>query len=253
MLRIISASFICLVVSTSVAAAADLRTPTAYKAPVAAAPTIYSWTGFYLGGHGGGAWAKEELINVSANPLAGPGPLATGKPKGAIAGGQIGFNYQFAAFVVGAEFDASWTNADTSVTVPALIPGISFYGTTESKWFSTLTARFGYAFDNVLLYGKAGAAWTDSDCFASAVFSANGAVIPGGGPVPFGNTRTGWTLGAGLEYGFDKNWSAKVEYNYLDFGTEHYTIGPIAGLTAPFDVKSNVQLVKAGLNYRFGL
>ncbi len=103
--------------------------------------------------------------------------------------------------------------------------------TSQFNWYSTLTGRVGYAVDNWLWYVKGGAAWADVD------YSIGG--------VKLGDTRTGWTVGGGLEYGLTPNWSAKLEYNFLDFGSDN--------IAAPIGVKADTQahLFKAGLNYRF--
>ena len=78
--------------------------------------------------------------------------------------------------------------------------------TTEHNWYGTATARVGYAVDNWLWYVKGGAAWLDADHTI--------------GGVTFSDTQTGWTVGTGLEWALGPNWSAKLEYNYMDFGKE---------------------------------
>ena len=102
--------------------------------------------------------------------------------------------------------------------------------TSEVNWFATLAARAGFAVNNMLFYGKAGGAWMDVDYTASRT-NAAGAVIAG--PVTFGNTRSGWMAGVGAEFGFWNNWSGKLEYNYLDFGTERFLVERNGLVAAP--------------------
>ena len=118
--------------------------------------------------------------------------------------------------------------------------------TGDVDWCATATGRIGYAFNNMLLYAKGGGAWMDVRYTASAL--AGGVVIIG--PAIVDNTRSGWTVGGGLEWAFTPNWSAKIEYNYLDFGSKTYNFtAPGAAATAAID--SAYHLVKAGINYRF--
>lgn len=212
-----------LALSVATASAADLGQRPVYKAAPAPVPVAYNWSGFYLGGHIGYGWASEDARDL----LVGPGVAGAIDPSGFLAGAQIGYNWQTGAFVFGVEGDWSWVNADKAVTVPggAII-------TSDHNWYATATARVGYAVDNWLWYVKGGAAWMDADYGISRF-----------GKV--GDTRTGWTLGTGLEWAIAPQWSAKLEYNYLDFGKDSF--GP-----ATMDVDTQIHVVKLGLNYRFG-
>ena len=201
------------------ASAADLGQRPVYKAQPAPIMAAYNWSGFYVGGHLGYGWGRGDLSDVIT------GVSTSADTDGFLAGGQIGFNWQTGAFVFGVEGDWSWTNADGSVAIPGAIVN------SEHNWYATLTGRVGYAVDNWLWYVKGGGAWLDAD------YSILG--------VSAGNTRSGWTVGTGLEWAIGPNWSAKIEYNYLDFGSER--IGAPIGV----DVDTQVHLVKAGLNYRF--
>jgi outer membrane immunogenic protein len=108
--------------------------------------------------------------------------------------------------------------------------------TANFNWntLTTLTPRFGYAFDNWLVYGKAGGAWAD----VSASVNAFGFGASAGG------TASGWVVGVGAEYAFRNNWSAKIEYNHMDFGSDSSAF--FTGSSVTFDA------VKAGINYKFG-
>jgi outer membrane immunogenic protein len=212
-------------VALSTGFAADLGARPVYKAPPAPAP-MFSWTGFYLGGHVGGGWASNDFTGI--------GTLGN-DTDGFLGGLQAGFDYQFAPnWVLGIEGQMSWANIDGSSTDVA---GNSF--SNDMKWLSSVTGRVGYTGGNWLLYGKGGVAFADIDNTISAP----------GLSVTNGETRTGWTAGAGLEYAFLPNLSGKIEYQYYDFGSETYDFAPF---TPPVEIDSNIHTVKAGLNWRFG-
>lgn len=219
------------------ASAADMPV----KAPIAPAPIVYNWTGFYIGGHIGGARASTQYTD----PLAAAGVRNTFNtdPDGFIGGGQLGFNYQSGSWVFGVEGDISWANVSGSASGPVTPPAGSILDT-DVKWLATLTGRVGYAWNRWLLYVKGGAAWMSVDHSFSNV-----------GPPAFTNvvsdTHSGWIVGAGVEWAFAGNWSAKLEYNYMDFGTDTLTF-PGLGVAFPLDVDQQVHAVKLGVNYRFG-
>lgn len=206
-------------VAAQTALAADLPRRPAYKAPPPIV-AIYDWTGFYIGGHLGGAWSSED------GTIVGTGQTGGLDPSGFIGGAQIGVNWQTGNWVFGIEGDFSWTNTDGSATVPAGIIAA------DHNWYATATGRIGYAWDNWLAYVKGGAAWMDAD-YSLVGFTTTG------------DTRTGWTIGTGLEWGLSPNWSAKVEYNYMDFGSDTFSLPTLT----EFDTQ--VHAVKVGLNYRF--
>jgi opacity protein-like surface antigen len=204
--------------------AADLNVKTYGKAPpLPPPPPLDSWTGLYVGAHLGGDWAAEGIST---------------DPSGVLGGVQIGYDYLFyprsfwaGAAVVGAELDLSWTSASgtTSVFAP---PGTF---TSTHNWYDTYTGRIGLVQDNFLYYVKGGVAWMNADYTLAAAL---------GGSI--NATRNGWTVGAGVEWMFAPRWSAKLEYDYLDFGTNTLVFG--AGTTS---FQTQVHQLKAGVNYRF--
>jgi outer membrane immunogenic protein len=116
--------------------------------------------------------------------------------------------------------------------------------TSNTNQLGSVTGRLGYTWGPTLLYAKGGYAWRDGN---------NLGVTAGGAPVAFttnGNHKDGYTVGAGLEYMFAPNWSAKAEYQYYNFGNTQFTAGPadIAGRS----FRNDEHTVKAGVNYRFG-
>lgn len=225
------------------AQAADLAARPYTKAP--ALTPVYNWTGFYIGGHVGYGWAETDHTMSASFAL---GTLrATSNRDGFLGGGQIGYNWQSGALVLGIEADASWT--DINGTGVAVGGGGPFQFTTRNDWVATVTGRIGFAVNNVLFYGKGGGAFTE---LKYNNFFAGAAPLT---VASFSDTRTGWTVGAGVEYGFTPNWTAKIEYNYMDFGNERYVVAfpaaGIAGATTIHTIDDQLHLVKAGLNYRF--
>jgi outer membrane immunogenic protein len=201
----------------------------------------YSWTGFYIGGHVGGVWGNIEYSDAAAGAThIPPGGIST-DPDGFIGGGQIGFNYQTGRWVFGIEGDFSWSNADGSVTFFPVATPTTVTTSTEVNWLATVTGRIGYAWDRWLIYAKGGAAWMDAD------LTSRGTVIPGGS-VSVGDTHSGWTVGAGVEWALAAGWSTKLEYNFMDFGTDTLVSLPIVN---PTNADQQVHAVKFGINYKF--
>jgi outer membrane immunogenic protein len=210
------------------AAAADLPARPYTKAPAYTAPeVVYNWTGFYIGGHLGGAFAGNNSLEGSSGRFMG--------------GVQGGFDYQFATnWVLGAEAQYSWLTSNNN---GVLFPGGALV-TTNTNQLGSATGRLGYTWGPALLYAKGGYAWRDNN---------NIGVSVAGAPVAFatvGNHKDGYTVGAGLEYLFAPNWSAKAEYQYYNFGNTTFTGGPAGILGTRF--RDDEHTVKAGINYRFG-
>jgi outer membrane immunogenic protein len=210
--------------------AADLPARPYTKAPVYKAPeVIYNWTGFYIGGHIGGAFpGSSSLENSDARFLGGV---------------QGGADYQFANnWVIGAEAQYSWLTGNSGNGVT--LPGGTAIATSNTDQLGSVTGRLGYAFGPTLLYAKGGYAWRDND---------NLNVSVAGLSVPFTvdhNHRDGYTVGAGIEYMFTPNWSIKGEYQYYNFGDTTFTGGPIPVVGTRF--RDDEHTVKLGINYRFG-
>ena len=210
--------------ATAPALAADLAARPAYtKAPVYAAP-IYNWTGFYIGGHVGGAFAGSN------NPVGSDGRF--------LGGVQGGADYQFGNnWVIGIEAEYSWLgNSNTGVTFPA-----GTVVSTNSDQLGSVTGRLGYSFGPTLLYAKGGYAWKDNNNLTASLAGVPVAVIGG-------SNNDGYTVGAGLEYMFAPSWSAKIEYQYYNFGsTTFLTAGNAFGTR----ITDDEHTVKGGINYRF--
>jgi outer membrane immunogenic protein len=230
------------------AMAADLGRPAPAPAPVYKAPPpimAFSWTGFYLGGNLGAAW---ETGNVT-DTLTGLNFSSTSNATFA-GGGQVGFNYQISSLVLGVEGDFDWlsnnNNNGVGVVIPSVGLGHTFTASLNDRWVTTLTGRLGFAWDRVLLYGKGGGAWVGNNGFTVTDTNTATAVSVGNS-----STRTGWTAGAGLEWAFANNWTARVEYDYIGLSNRTFTVptGIIAGDV--FTANRNISMVTVGLNYLF--
>lgn len=214
---------------TAPAFAADLPPrPYTKAAPAVTAPeAVYNWTGFYVGGHVGGAFAGGNSIEGDSGRFFG--------------GVQGGADYQFATnWVIGVEAQYSWMAASNTGVI---FPGGST-ATEDTRGLGSVTGRLGYSWGPALLYAKGGYAWRDASL---------GVTTAGGAPAAFttsGNRNDGYTVGGGLEYLFAPNWSAKVEYQYYKFDNTTFTGGPADVVGTTF--RNEDHTVKAGLNYRFG-
>ncbi len=207
------------------ATAADLAARPYTKAPPPAYAPIYNWTGFYIGGHVGGAFgSSNNLFNSSSDD---------GRFLGGIQGG---FDYQFSPnWVLGLEAQYSWMSDTTWVATDVVtLDSIS----QRKRGLGSVTGRLGYTWGPGLLYVKGGYAFADIS--AAAVDGLTGL------PVAVNTNKDGWTIGAGLEYMFAPNWSAKIEYQYYDLGRSRtvFTSGPV-------EWRNDEHTVKAGINYRF--
>src|SRR3981189_1780138 len=213
--------------ATVPALAADLPARTYTKAPPAYAAPIYNWTGFYIGGH-------------PRRALPGHNSL-TGNSGRFLGGVQGGADYQFApSWVIGVEAQYSWLASNNT---GLLFPG-GVLVTSNSDQLGSVTGRLGYTWGPALLYAKGGYAWRDNN---------NIGVSAAGVPAVFttdGSHKDGYTVGAGLEYMFAQNWSAKAEYQYYNFGSTTFTSGPADILGTRF--RNDAHTVKVGINYRFG-
>jgi outer membrane immunogenic protein len=239
------ALFACFLASPAIAA--DLPPPPAPppRAPAVYAPIpapIFTWTGFYFGANGGYGWSKWS-DNFGDN-ISG---------RGALAGGQLGFNYQINQFVIGIDADADWSGMTGNIGASATGPFggvISATATDQNNFVSTFGARAGYAIDHALIYAKGGGAWT-RDVLSVSVTNVGGAVASGSST----NNRLGWMVGGGLEYAVTNNVTVKAEYDYLNFGSmnESVTIsgGGLAPTTGTVSSKLNMNLVKVGVSYLF--
>jgi outer membrane immunogenic protein len=178
--------------------------------PARASDPGYNWSGFYFGVNGGGAWATTSDSNAFFAATTGNFHI-----NGGILGGQAGYNWELPSrWVLGIEsdFDGSIVKGSTSA---GLCTGVVC--TSENTWLGTTRARVGYDAGAWLPYATGGVAYGNVHIQDSA------------GAVHAGTTRAGWTAGAGIEYAFTKNVSARVEYLYVDLGSDGVPCAVAAG------------------------
>ncbi|MGY8678671.1 outer membrane beta-barrel protein [Bradyrhizobium sp. UFLA05-153] len=271
------------------ASAADM----AVKAPPLPVPEVWTWTGFYVGGNLGGAWSDNRLgydmpfttpgniftfcgspAGVAAPVLVGANPFdlstSCSRPSSFIGGAQIGYNWQMGTWVVGIEGDGAWQQliqhsfvqfgTNRAVGAPmGTVASDTAYFRSEQGALGTVRGRIGYTGGNWLLYATGGLA-------VGAVKHSMTEVLAPGVACPVApsatcrtvsddTTRVGWTVGAGAEWLFARNWSVGAEYLYVDLGRTTLTLAPAGGFffntsTARFDDREHVARVK--INYHFG-
>jgi outer membrane immunogenic protein len=242
-----TAAVAALLASSMAANAADVGVrPQPYTPPPPVyTPPPFSWTGFYVGGNVGGAWGRgdvtDSLFGLDFGDVNNNGVF--------IGGGQLGFNYQFGYGVLGLEWDFDWAaNNNGNTGNGVLIPGIgTIQATSNNGWITTLAARFGVTNGPWLFYGKAGGGWVGNNNLTITNVTTGTSITTSNN-----NTNSGWLVGAGIEWAFAPNWSAKVEYDYLGLDSRSFTVpgGFFAGDTFTTS-NPNIQMVKVGINYRF--
>jgi outer membrane immunogenic protein len=225
------------------ASAADLSLPPPSSS--SPPPSFFSWTGWYVGVNGGGGWGTtSHAASVGISGIPGIPALSTGNfnTGGSIAGGTLGYNYQFGHFLAGIETDLDWSNIRGTFngTVPA-VSGGTFSLSSQLQWLDTTRGRVGVVWDHALFYGTAGAAFggLNATAKASAAVSGVGAAVTAGDT----QTRFGWTAGGGIEYAFNNSLSGKVEYLYVGLGSQNQIVVD--------NVKFSTNVVRAGLNLHF--
>jgi len=214
--------------------------PPMYKAPPPP-PMVTTWTGCYIGVNGGGAWGRTRTTGNWGN-LVVPGNSIGNDIDGGFVGGQVGCDYQIQNnWVIGAEATGDWADIEGSVANAGGIVGHTLRH--RINGFATFTGRLGYTQDRWMIYAKGGAAWANMD------YTSLFAGCPGG-VCSVNGDKWGWTIGAGLEYMLWSNWSAKVEYQYLDFRSDRVGFGGFPGIFS--DTDARVHTIKAALNWHWG-
>ena len=225
-----------------VAAAADL-TP---RNLGVAAPQPFSWSGFYLGVHGGYGWGSSDWSVISISPPPTLSSTANPRSAGLLGGIHAGADRQFGNWVLGIGADFSLIDAAASGTNS--LGALAATAHTEIDWLTTFTARFGYAVDRSLLYVKGGMGGAE---FKDDFLLSGAAAVADSGTQ--GNIRVGWTIGAGYEYAIFDNWTARIEYDYLDFGStaENFVFSGAVSAAIDQSIDRKLQLVSVGMGYKF--
>jgi outer membrane immunogenic protein len=261
------------------ASAADL----AVKAPPPPPPApVWSWTGFYIGGHVGGYWSDESAaVDTLPFPgfgtpaivgagLAGFGLIPTAhnlNQSGVLGGLYLGYNWQTGPWVFGLEGDFSYLG-QTSTSVAPSIETFSGLNSTRglvtvsdnSHWLGTVRGRIGYAWNSFMGYVTGGAAFTDGSHNLTVVPTGAGLAGWPGGSVGFNSNQVGWVAGVGGEFLVANNWMFRVEYLHYGFGGTDGTLPVVAdtctvSANCRFVGRSsdlNIDTVRVGIAYKFG-
>jgi outer membrane immunogenic protein len=207
------------------------------RAPATYVPTVapvYDWSGIYVGLNGGYGFGDSNWT--------APGIAPTGNfdVNGGVIGGTIGYNFQWSSFVFGIEADLDWADLKGNSSVAACGVGAGVTCETESEWLGTVRARLGWAWDRVLFYGTAG--------------GAAGNIQAGLNPPETFDTSTefGWTVGAGVEYAITDNFTARIEYLYVDLSNGTCNVNcSFAVAPPPTSVSLTESLARVGVDFKF--
>ena len=249
--------------------AADLGAPV-YRRPVAVPVPVAIWTGFYGGFNGGYGWSDTSITSApfqsSLGPLVVPGAALSERNRGPVFGGQLGYNYQIGAVVIGIEGDFDWAGLNNSAAAVLLDPtggtgadGLMVHRDTE--WLASIRGRLGYSWGTSLLYVTGGGAWEklNTNVLLSTDTSTNQFSTSFAGS--FSTTKSGWVLGVGYEWMIAPAWIVRAEYLHYDFRNGD-TIpanvncgflgrGAVCGANINSD-NDHVDVVRLGLSYKLG-
>jgi len=264
MMKRILATVMVTAALTAPGLAADLGARTYTKAP-ALAP-VSNWSGFYIGGNLGYGWGDGDTdVSFLPSPAVfGLNNTTLGaRSTGVTGGAQLGYNWQIGSLVTGLEADIQGSDIKGSARATPTFAGSADLDpdgllSSEQKlsWFGTVRGRLGVTVTpDLLLYGTGGLAYGHVEASANTqLFNVNVE-----SPASVSKTKVGWTAGAGAEWMFARNWSAKLEYLYIDLGSESAIGNVVAGVPLvvfdPFKVgytwRFRENIARVGVNYHF--
>src|SRR5690349_7400044 len=254
-MRTVLAAVLANLATLGIASAADLR-PITKAPPIAPLPVAFNWTGFYIGVNVGGSWGHQDVTFDS------PAAIITNRDhiNGVIGGGQIGYNWQGPGspwvFGIEADIQGSGQKKSNSFDTPNtlfcgiacfVVPGNSIAYEDKLEWFGTVRGRIVYAIGDRgtwLPYITGGLAYGETKIDGSGT-------LAGGTTVAFSlsDTRVGWTVGAGIEWAFADRWSAKLEYLFMDLGSDpSIALSPTTTITTG---RMTDSIARVGVNLRF--
>jgi outer membrane immunogenic protein len=208
------------------------------KAPVVA-PAVYDWTGFYIGGFGGGGLGNHNYLNANG-PTGNANFTINYDSTGVIGGGEVGYNWQSGNYLVGFEADGFWSGikgGDASQQLGVI-------DQSNLRWGGTLRARGGIAIDRLLLFFTGG--WAFGDVLHTST-------APGFPVDQFTNHLSGLAAGGGIAYAIANNVIGKLEYRFYDFGKYERAGNPLTpNGQLPYSVTSTYSVVTLGLDFKFG-
>ena len=238
MVRLLGA--LCAFIGISGAAlAADLPVAPPPRVFIPAVVPVYYWTGIYFGINGGWGWGNAEFTADAVKTF--PGTTGSRSDNGGVVGGTFGGNVQYGAVVFGLEGDWDYSAINTGTT--SSICTFSGNCQTGNNWLATARLRGGYAWDRLLFYATGGVAFANVQTNFAGSTSAH--------------DQVGWTVGTGLEWAFTENWTAKIEYLFVDLGSKSVTcdtgtcLHASGGFAIPVRASLTENLVRVGVNYKF--
>jgi len=238
----LTSAALALLGSVAVANAADLA-----MAPVEPAPPIvyaFSWTGFYVGANIGYGFGGDDRVGERSDFGSNFPNVDKFELSGVFGGLQGGYNYQMGSFVFGLEADIQAAGIDDDINASTGI--IDWTGKSELNWFGTVRPRIGFAWDRALIYATGGVAFggVDYKIHADDGFTTLDQKND--------DTLVGYAVGAGVEYAFTDNWTAKLEYQYVNFGSENVSGTTADGSAVWTTVETpDFHSVRLGINYKF--
>jgi outer membrane immunogenic protein len=245
--------------SPPISAHAPTPRPPRWRPPL---PT--NWSGLYIGGNVGYGWGNGSTGILPSEGDIFPTSTLDNRLKGAFGGAQIGYNWQIGSIVTGLEADIQSSGIRGSARAALVNLGGAGLGgditastSSELSWFGTVRGRLGVTVTpDLLLYGTGGLAY--GRVKASANVQIDNPPFLDSWPASISSTKTGWAAGAGTEWMFARNWSAKVEYLHIDLGSSSATAIDIVapgreGLatTTTYSWKHHYDTLSVGVNYHF--
>lgn len=247
------------------AAAQDMQPPASLT------PPAYSWTGLYVGAHGGYSFGENDdniLVfdtdldgDFDDTVLTGGGANAFGPgfdsdfEDGFNVGGRLGYDYQFGGFLLGAVGEISYFDIGDEVTGNSTTPAFYTFDR-QLDWLASGRLRGGFAFDRFLVYATGGVAYGSVD----HSFSTNSpAILVSVSEAD--EDAWGYTIGGGVEALLTSNFSLGIEYLYTDLDADTQTARfATAGGGAPFgtgtdmrpdDDQFDFHTIRGVVTYRF--
>jgi len=262
LIRLMGVLFASSALATGAFAGTEMYSGKESKAVAPAPPECdFNWTGFYVGLKGGYGWGNGDF---HADQLPDGDAFEIVQPRhdlsadGVIGGAEVGFNWQWNHFVLGAAADFFGSDMSDSfhrfvdVTNDPFSPAL-LRASEDIDWFGTVRGRIGFvAACRFLIYGTGGFAYANVDDSANLDYRPNGGTIQY--PASRSDTETGWTAGGGLEYAIGHHWSIKAEYLYVDVGDDSKVANPVPTIptfTTRYNWDHQFHTVTAGLNFKF--
>jgi len=191
------------------------------------------WNGAYVGGNAGVAFLEGDF-----DLAVGAVDTTFNSDTGFTFGGQAGYNFQHGDFVFGVEGDFNYLDVEKSDGPPGATTGFFEF---DSDWFATIRGRAGMLMDGTLFYGTGGIALLDSDLFVQSIVAAAPGPSASDSDVLFG-----FVIGGGVEHEFSPDWTAKVEYLYMNFESHSVTAGTVTARAEP-----ELHVIRVGINWHF--